>query len=106
MCCGNGNSPDDAASRLGLPTDLVQESDTYMVADGIFPDNVQTVGVFHDMLTQWRIGPAGSTGLDYAALPVVFRLRGVKQVDRQDVFDGVQTMERAVLIEAAARRKK
>ena len=97
MCCGNGKSPDDAASRLGLPAELVQESDTYRVSDGIFPDNVKIVSVFMDMMTQWRFGPAGATGLDYAALPIVLRLREVPRADRQEIFDGIQTMERAAL---------
>ena len=97
MCCGNGKSPEDAASRLGLPAELVQESDTYRVSDGIFPDNVKIVSVFMDMMTQWRFGPAGATGLDYAALPIVLRLREVPRADRQEIFDGVQTMERAAL---------
>ena len=97
MCCGNGKSPEDAASRLGLPAELVQESETFQAADGIFPDNVKIVSVFMDMMTQWRFGPAGATGLDYAALPIVLRLREVPRADRQEIFDGVQTMERAAL---------
>ena len=97
MCCGNGKSPDDAASRLGLPADLIQESDTFQAADGIYPDNALTVSVFMDMMTQWRFGPAGATGLDYTALPIVLRLREVPRTERQDIFDGIQTMERAAL---------
>lgn len=97
LCCGNGNSPDDAASRLGLPVDLIEESETYHVADGIFPDNVQVVSVFMDMLTQWRVGPGGATGLDYTALPIVLRIREIPRTERQDIFDGIQTMERAAL---------
>lgn len=97
MCCGNGKSPEDATSRLGLPAELVQESETFQAADGIFPDNVKIVSVFMDMMTQWRFGPAGATGLDYTALPIVLRLREVPRADRQEIFDGIQTMERAAL---------
>jgi hypothetical protein len=97
LCCGGDSTPDDAASRLGLPADLVQESETYQACDGIYPDNLQTVGVFMDMLTQWRVGPAGATGLDYTALPVVMGFRGVRKAERSEIFEGVQIMERAAL---------
>lgn len=49
------------------------------------------------MLTQWRYGPNGAAGLDYNALPFVMSVRGVKALDREDVFEGVQIMERAAL---------
>jgi hypothetical protein len=49
------------------------------------------------MITQWRAGPGGMIGLDYCALPTVFKIRGIKKKFRQDVFDGLQIMERAVL---------
>lgn len=97
LCCGGDNSPDDAASRLGLPAELLGESETYQACDGIYPDNLSTVGAFMDMLTQWRVGAGGATGLDYTALPVVFGIRGIAKKDRADIFDGVQIMERAAL---------
>jgi hypothetical protein len=97
LCCGGDSTPDDAASRLGLPADLVEESETYQACDGIYPDNLPTVSVFLDMLTQWRVGAGGATGLDYTALPVVMRIREVRRENRQEIFDGIQVMERAAL---------
>lgn len=49
------------------------------------------------MGTQWRVGAAGATGLDYAALPVVMRLMNVPPGERAHVFEGVRVMEEAVL---------
>lgn len=90
--------PVKAASRLGLPLELVQESENFSHAnDGVYPDNMETVKVFTDLLTQWRVGPGGLVGLDYGAIPVVFRIRKVKPVDREHVFDGLRIMERAAL---------
>jgi hypothetical protein len=63
----------------------------------VWPDNVQAVNTFIAMGTQWRVGMAGATGLDYAALPVVMRLSGVLAAERADVFDAVRTMEDAAL---------
>lgn len=59
----------------------------------LWPDNVDAVDVFIGMGTQWRMGPGGATGLDYAALPFVMRSVGIPAADRSDVFDGVRVME-------------
>lgn len=82
-----------------MPLELVMEAEGFKKSDhdGIYPDNWQTVGVFLDMLTQWRTGMNGATGLDYTALPVVLRIRKVALAEREDVFNGLQVMERAAL---------
>jgi hypothetical protein len=49
------------------------------------------------MGTQWRVGMAGATGLDYAALPAVMRFTGVPAKERSQVFEGIRVMEDAVL---------
>lgn len=45
------------------------------------------------MQSQWRVGAAGASGMDYAALPFVMKATGVKKKKRADVFSDVQTME-------------
>jgi hypothetical protein len=69
----------------------------------IWPDNATAVNVFIAMSTQWRVGVAGATGLDYSALPTVMRLVGVPRGEQSDVFDSLRTMEDAAL---AAMRKE
>lgn len=49
------------------------------------------------MSTQWRIGMAGPTGLDYNALPHVMRLSGVSRANQADVFADLRTLEDAAL---------
>lgn len=63
----------------------------------LWEDNVTAVKIFDDMMTQWHHGPAGPAGLRYEALPVVMNLRHVPAARRAEVFDAVQTMERAAL---------
>ena len=63
----------------------------------IYPENWQPLCLFLALQTQWRVGPGGPTGLDYAALPVVERRLGVKRADRNDVFNALQVLERTVL---------
>ncbi|MGZ9713899.1 DUF1799 domain-containing protein [Glaciimonas sp. GNP009] len=63
----------------------------------IWPDNLTVINVFVAMSTQWRVGMAGATGLDYTALPHVMRLVGVLPKERADVFNGIRTMEDVAL---------
>jgi hypothetical protein len=61
----------------------------------IWPENWASVEVFSALQTQWRVGMAGPTGLDYAALPVVMDLLEVEL--RAECFAGVQVMEAEAL---------
>jgi hypothetical protein len=63
----------------------------------VWPENKEPFEVFCAMQTQWRIGPAGATGLDYAALPAVMDIMGVKRKRRADIMAAVQVLEREVL---------
>jgi hypothetical protein len=69
---------------------------------GIFPENWETVSVFVAMETQWdvAVGPMGGLtrlGLKYPSFETVARNLGVKRKRRPEVFDGLRTMELAVL---------
>ncbi|GGX52981.1 DUF1799 domain-containing protein [Undibacterium squillarum] len=79
----------------------------------IEPDNVETVGVFCALGTQWRViaGMAGAVyqGLEYSAIPPVMEMLGVPVARRKGVFEGLRIMERAVLeykAEESAKTKK
>lgn len=65
----------------------------------LWDENVATVTLFADMMTQWAIGPGGAVGLRYEALPAVFELRGTPAADRPGMFDGLRVMERAAMEE-------
>jgi len=56
------------------------------------------------MMTQWRFGAAGPTGLDYTALPIVMDMRQVKKTAWSEIFDDVRIMERAALKAMRERR--
>lgn len=55
------------------------------------------------MSTQWRVGMAGATGLDYGALPEVLRMSGVPRSKWPEIFESIRVMEDAAL---EAMRKK
>ena len=92
-----GASADQTANKLGLPLDLIMESENFQESDGVPPDLLAAVNVFSDMLTQWRYGPNGVVGLDYGSLPVVLRLRRVPRKDREQIFDDLRIMEKEAL---------
>lgn len=93
MFSGGGSEQFAAA---GIPAEILALS---MGTAGVqvYPDNWQAVKVFRDMATQWRAGPGGPIGLDYGALPSVFRIRGIAVRDRSEIFDGIQIMEAEAL---------
>jgi hypothetical protein len=63
----------------------------------LWPDTADSVLVFVAMQTQWRQGFAGPTGLDYAALGAVLRLRSIPRARHGDVFEDVRAMEAETL---------
>jgi len=78
--------------------DLIAESDSFKGGgDEVFPDNWTSFLVFRDMLTQWRIGMQGLTGLDYTALPALPAVKRMDDEEYEDMFFCVQVMERAAI---------
>ena len=63
----------------------------------VWPENWGAYSVLCAMDTQWRIGMAGPTGLDYAALPVAIRMVGASRADWTQLMADVRVMEGAAL---------
>lgn len=64
----------------------------------VWPENRQAVIVFLTMRTQWRVaGMGGRVGLDYSALPEVWRRTKTPPADRDEVFSMLRIMEVAAL---------
>lgn len=68
----------------------------------IMPANWEATQTFVRCQTQWRVGMAGPTGLDYPAVETVMRLLGVE--DPADCFDRLQIIEAESLRIYADRR--
>lgn len=64
----------------------------------VWPENLPATKVFLAMKTQWRIGMAGYTGLDYGALPEIWRRLKVPVSDRDAIFDDLRHIEQAALL--------
>lgn len=65
----------------------------------VWHDNRLAVRVFLAMGTQWRVGAGGPTGLDYGALPEIWRRLEVPPDERDAVFMDLRVLEGAALDE-------
>lgn len=64
----------------------------------IWEEHLQAFDVFCAAITQWRMGPAGPIGLDYAVIPQVARdVVGIRKRDMRQVWAPLQVMEGAAL---------
>ena len=77
---------------LGLTLEDLGDTAAY-----VWPENLPAVNAFIAMLTQWRVGMAGVTGLDYGVIPAVLRMAGIPRGEWPDVFDGLRIMEAEAL---------
>lgn len=87
-------------AAFGLKVDELDDS--FQVWDCNWP----AFQVFEAMGTQWRTGMGGAIGLDYAAIPAVFKLLGVKKKDRPALFDDVRIMESEALAVMAEQKRE
>jgi len=72
-------------------------SDVAPAAVDLWDCNTLAVDVFDAMATQWRTAAHGPTGLDYNAIPLVLRMRGVARAEWPDLFDDLRVLEMAAL---------
>lgn len=64
----------------------------------IWDINLPVFNVFSALMTQWRIGMNGATGLDYNVIPVVGKMMGYKKKQINEMFHDLQIMENEALI--------
>lgn len=63
----------------------------------LWPDNVTAWQCWCAVQTQWRVGMAGATGLDYAAVEALLRINGIRGDQRRELFADLRIMEGATL---------
>lgn len=69
----------------------------------VWPQNWDAVMLFNRAQTQWRVGMAGATGLDYAGVRTLMDLHSPE--DPVDCFERVQVMELETLRAMDERRE-
>jgi len=93
---------DHALALLGLYVEggLTLDADEFW----LWPENEPAFLFWMSLQTQWHVGMAGPTGLNYQGVEICMRRRGVRPSERDRMFDLVQVMERAALDEWAKAR--
>ena len=83
----------DELAAIGLkPEDVVDDSVTE-----VWEENWISFQIFSRLRTQWRVGMAGPTGMDYTLLPMLFASFGVRQKKRAQILEDLQVMETEAL---------
>lgn len=87
-----------AAAALGFTLDEVSGPPTEIE---VWPDTIRSVLVFDALGSQWIYAGMGGvpTGMVYASVEPVLRVRGVPAEDWSLVFEDIRVMEAAALAE-------
>lgn len=72
----------------------------------LWPCNQESWRLFQRLQSQWTVGVAGATGLNYAGIESALRLMGIKGSKRSELFADIQVMEEATLEGWEKRRNK
>ncbi len=92
----------DALAAFGLQAEETLEIDDKFA---LWPECVDVFKLWQAVQTQWRTGGmGGATGLDYAGVEACMKLRGIRNKDRTELFNGLQVMEQATLQEWALQK--
>lgn len=65
----------------------------------LWPDNEEMFHLWLSLQTQWSIGMAGPTGLNYAGVEACMRMQGIKAKKQHGFFMLIQAMEQSALDE-------
>ncbi|WP_445083146.1 DUF1799 domain-containing protein [Candidatus Nitrotoga sp. M5] len=92
---GGGGPTDEELKAAGLTRDDIAGEEDEIV--WVWPEHEKALDLFNALVTQWRSGFNGATGLDYNVLPFLFELYSVEKAQQLARFDELQIMERAAL---------
>lgn len=70
----------------------------------VWDENWEALTMFLRLQTQWNMGMAGPTGLNYQALETIIRLYKVD--DPVTVFEKVQVIERSAIVKLNSKKAK
>lgn len=94
------NADKHQAGLFGLQLEEIPE-DIILVWD----INWSAFNLFLALATQWRVGMGGATGLDYAVIPAVAKMLGIKKKELNAMFHDLQVMENEALVTMGENQK-
>lgn len=92
-------------SEVGLATMGLVAEDVATEVE-VWPDTIEPLKLFRLMGTQWRIGGAGATGLDYGVLFTLMDRQRLARDEQDELFEAVRIMEEAALQQMADNRRE
>ena len=70
----------------------------------LWPENEAVFWLWAGLQTQWVVGMAGATGLNYPSVETDMRMMGIPKKKRRDYYLFIKNMEQAALEEWASKR--
>lgn len=87
----------DALEAMGVSEDEIRESRDSSAVE-VWPDAVDPLRLFNGLMTQWRMGPGGPIGIDYAVVPMVAReIAGIRPRRLRELWWHLRVMESEAL---------
>lgn len=87
------DSLNEQFAALGIQPDGPVQADGDDEPFYLWPEHVDAYALFSTLSTQWRHGPDGPTGLDYAAVLAHMRALRVRRRDFDELYAAVRVME-------------
>ena len=78
---------------LGLTLDDIETEDVE-----VWPDAWPAFCLFEALGTQWRLGPGGASGLDYAVIQGTAKMLGIKRRELERAFPDLRILESEALV--------
>ncbi len=78
---------------IGIKREDVEDTSDFEV----WPENWLPYKVFSEVNTQWRVGAAGPTGLDYGPVQWAMGLHRIPKKQQLEVLRAIRTMESSAL---------
>lgn len=80
---------------FGAPDEILDAIETHDDDFEVWEENLETVGLFLRLQTQWVANMGGVVGLNYQSVQILFKMYGI--ANEKQTFEDLQAMEFAAL---------
>lgn len=80
---------------FGAPDEIVSKIESHDDDFEVWEENMEVVGLFLRLQSQWNVTMGGVSGLNYQSAQIVIKMYGIE--DEKQAFDDLQVMEYAAL---------
>lgn len=80
---------------FGAPDEIIGKIESHDDDFEVWEENLEVVGLFLRMQSQWVANMGGVVGLNYQSLQILFKIYGIE--NEKQAFEDIQVMEYAAL---------